>query len=59
MRATRYLWISNLPVRTSEQDIRDVLQRYILRTVSIPGYFEVSYSAVVIPLIRLWSHVLM
>ncbi|TPP66418.1 Msx2-interacting protein [Fasciola gigantica] len=28
MRATRYLWISNLPVRTSEQDIRDVLQSH-------------------------------
>ncbi|KAK4473701.1 hypothetical protein MN116_003046 [Schistosoma mekongi] len=28
MRVTRYLWISNLPARVTEQDIRDVLQSH-------------------------------
>lgn len=38
MRVTRYVWISNLPPRVNEQDIRDVLQRYIC---SKQGYLKI------------------
>ncbi|KAF7258605.1 hypothetical protein EG68_03880 [Paragonimus skrjabini miyazakii] len=47
MRATRYLWISNLPARTTEQDIRDVLLSHgKIQSVRIHSD-GLTYSAVV------------
>ncbi|KAF8569214.1 hypothetical protein P879_04041 [Paragonimus westermani] len=47
MRATRYLWISNLPAHTTEQDIRDVLLSHgKIQSVRIHSD-GLTYSAVV------------